>query len=289
MRKRKIIDISTEEKRKGVFDRFNSFTSKNQAHEYFGISDNKQGSEYLREIATSVGFDLNLYKERKKKSIRYCKECGKKIISSYAKDFCCRSCATKYNNEHRDKSVYEKVASKLRKVKTSFANRKHCVVCGKELQGHQTKYCSIRCKNHDKHKNICEFCGKEFESNIKNARFCSAACQAKLTHKLAYKDFLENNDKYCRGNYTPKAFKNDILEEQGGICPICKGKPEHNGKPLVFVLDHIDGDASNNKRENLRMICPNCDSQLDTFKSKNKNSTRRNYWKEHILNSLNKN
>lgn len=40
-------------------------------------------------------------------------------------------------------------------------------------------------------------------------------------------------------------------------------------------MDHINGDAANNKRENLRLICPNCDSQLDTFKSKNKNSARK--------------
>lgn len=36
----------------------------------------------------------------------------------------------------------------------------------------------------------------------------------------------------------------------------------------------VDGHVSNNKRDNLRCICPNCDSQLDTYKSKNKNSDR---------------
>ena len=94
MKKRKITDISTEEKKKEVFDRFNSFASKNQAHEYFRISDNKQGSEYLKEIATSVGFDLNLYKERKKKSIRYCKECGKEI-TQYSTTGMCADCQHK--------------------------------------------------------------------------------------------------------------------------------------------------------------------------------------------------
>jgi hypothetical protein len=269
MKKRKIIDISTEEKKKEVFDRFNSFTSKNQAHEYFGISDNKQGSEYLREIASSVGFDLTLYKEKKKKPTRYCKECGKEIISKWAKDFCCSACAAKYNNRHRDKSVYEKVASKLKKEKI-------------------IKPIISALKTQKKHKQVCEFCGKEFENRNKKSKFCSVQCQANYTHKKSYEDFLSNNEKYCRGNYTPKAFKNEFLKEQNGICAICGCKPEHNGKPLVFILDHIDGDASNNKRENLRMICPNCDSQLDTFKSKNKNSTRRNYWKEHILFNLQK-
>lgn len=63
-------------------------------------------------------------------------------------------------------------------------------------------------------------------------------------HKEAYKDFLENNEKYCRGNYTPRAFKKDFLKEQGGKCLICGSLPIHNNKKLNFVLDHIDGDAS---------------------------------------------
>ena len=47
----------------------------------------------------------------------------------------------------------------------------------------------------------------------------------------------------------------------------------------MFIVDHIDGKASNNRRDNLRCICPNCDSQLDTYKSKNKNSARAKYRK----------
>ena len=127
----------------------------------------------------------------------------------------------------------------------------------------------------------CQNCGKEFvKYKSYNGKFCSMECSQEYRHKEAYKDFLENNEKYCRGNYTPKSFKKEILLEQGGLCAICKCKPEHNGKPLVFVLDHIDGNAANNKRENLRMICPNCDSQLPTYKSKNKNGAR-SYYRYH--------
>lgn len=132
---------------------------------------------------------------------------------------------------------------------------------------------------------ICKNCGKPFEGG-KTRKFCSNECSQEYKHKEAYNKYLQDPEMYCKGNYTPKNFKQEFMGEQENKCAICGCYPEHNGKPLVFVLDHIDGNASNNRRENLRMICPNCDSQLPTFKSKNKNSTRRNYWKEHILKGL---
>ncbi len=132
----------------------------------------------------------------------------------------------------------------------------------------------------------CLNCGCNFESNNEDRKYCSSYCSREHRHKEAYRHFLEKNEEYCKGNYTPKHFKKEFLEEQNNKCAICNNPPEWNGKPLVFVIDHIDGDASNNKRENLRMICPNCDSQLDTFKSKNKNSKRRDYWKEKIVRDI---
>ena len=95
-----------------------------------------------------------------------------------------------------------------------------------------------------------------------------------------YEDFLKNPEKYLRADYSPKLFKKDFLKEQNNVCAICGCSPEWNGKPLVFVLDHIDGHASNNRRENLRLICPNCDSQTETFKSKNRNGER-SYYRYH--------
>ena len=306
MRKeKKIIDISSEEKKREVFEIFNSLTSRNKAHECFGISDNKQGSNYLKEIANEVGFDFSIYDERRKKTIRYCEECGKELVK-WQKKFCCSACAAKYNNKHRDKSVYEKLANTLRKKNVTVLtklkiddNDRVCIVCGQKINSRNFKYCSDECKKHEydrKNKGnctsknfiekTCECCGKKFSTKNMKARFCSNECSSIKSHEESYEDFLRNNEKYCRGNYTPKSFKNEFLKEQGGVCAICGCSPEHNGKPLIFVLDHIDGDASNNTRENLRMVCPNCDSQLDTFKSKNKHSTRRNYWKENLLKQI---
>lgn len=127
----------------------------------------------------------------------------------------------------------------------------------------------------------CTLCGKEIK---KDRKFCSSECASKYVSEKAYEEFLLYPEKYNRGNYVPRyGIRRHILEEQNGKCMICGCDQVYNNKPLVFVMDHIDGDASNNCRSNLRLICPNCDSQLPTFKSKNKNSKRRNYWKEHII------
>jgi len=52
------------------------------------------------------------------------------------------------------------------------------------------------------------------------------------------------------------------------------GITEWNGKEIVLELEHIDGNSLNNTEENLSLLCPNCHSQTDTYKGKNKGSGR---------------
>lgn len=53
-------------------------------------------------------------------------------------------------------------------------------------------------------------------------------------------------------------------------CAICGLGPEWQGKPLVLRLDHINGVRNDHRLENLRLLCPNCDSQTPTFAGRNK-------------------
>lgn len=129
-----------------------------------------------------------------------------------------------------------------------------CLICGKQLsRGHKTEYCKEHLIQHQREEKI--------------------------------KTWLETGSVGMTVDTTIRGVIRDyILQEQEYKCAICGIHNSWNGKSLNFVLDHINGDASDSCRENVRLICPNCDSQLDTFKSRNKNSARnarKNYLKEH--------
>ena len=84
-----------------------------------------------------------------------------------------------------------------------------------------------------------------------------------------WKYYLSHQEEF-NGRTHMRNYKQWILEDQDCKCSICGIETIWNDKPLNFILDHIDGNSDNNLRNNLRMICPNCESQLFTYKSRNK-------------------
>lgn len=58
-----------------------------------------------------------------------------------------------------------------------------------------------------------------------------------------------------------------ILKEQGRKCLCCQ-LSEWQGRKITLELDHIDGNHSNDARENVRYLCPNCHSQTPTWRRK---------------------
>lgn len=87
-------------------------------------------------------------------------------------------------------------------------------------------------------------------------------CRKRLTNDQV---FRENS---TAGRHTAKQriIEGNLIEFK---CCECGLKNEWNKKKLVLVLDHKNGVANDHRLSNLRFLCPNCNSQTDTFAGKN--------------------
>jgi len=143
--------------------------------------------------------------------------------------------------------------------------------------------------------NICNYgCGKKAAYTLKNGKKCCAissnACLAVRDRnskgvKNAYttgtkgytynpasnwgkKQYKEPVDVWFTYNskYTNSRLKKRLLDEQIKTwkCEQC-GIVDWQGRFLQLHLDHIDGDDKNNNLDNLRLLCPNCHSQTETY------------------------
>lgn len=75
-------------------------------------------------------------------------------------------------------------------------------------------------------------------------------------------DVLIEHSSYTRGSLKKRLLKEGLIKNQ---CYECGIGPEWNNKPLSLQIDHINGVSDDNRLENLRILCPNCHAQTDTF------------------------
>lgn len=66
-------------------------------------------------------------------------------------------------------------------------------------------------------------------------------------------------------------FKPHLIKKKGHKCEDC-GNVKWKDKLIALEIHHLDGDRTNNKYENLQLLCPNCHAFTGTWKNK----TRRN-------------
>jgi len=146
------------------------------------------------------------------------------------------------------------------------ANPKFCLFCGTKLsfEKRRGKFCNHSCSaqhnnrgvtRHIKGSKVCQ-CGQPKKSHNS---YCADCIEKRVYNRIA--SFEEAQSDSTRRKY--------LLEHRGYRCERCRLE-EWMGEPIPLELDHINGDTDNNSAENLRLLCPNCHAQTETYKGANK-------------------
>jgi hypothetical protein len=74
-------------------------------------------------------------------------------------------------------------------------------------------------------------------------------------------EILVENSPYHRGHLKRRLYDSGLKERQ---CELCGQGEMWQGRSMALILDHINGVATDNRIENLQIVCPNCAATLDT-------------------------
>ena len=164
-------------------------------------------------------------------------------------------------------------------------NIKYCKYCGKELpyEKRENKFCNSSCaasynnkqlsEQKDLNHSYCLNCNKEI---TKGTRFCNTTCSSEYKRKQYIERWKKGEESGLRGkDNIATAVRKYIFEKHNNSCELCGWNKINPYTGLVpLQIHHIDGDCTNNKEDNLQLLCPNCHSLTENFGSRNKNCTR---------------
>lgn len=225
------------------FEFFDNCTSLNDAAKKIFGRNNYRDCEKIKLLAKEYNFDWKIWGERRKKKteIIHCLNCGKEIEvpigwKGHRKKFCSQSCAASYNNHKRsEKNGFKPLVS-----------------------------------------GTCVHCGNIFEGKPNGTKYCSNDCQHQHEYEEYIKRWKNGEEKGMSGKYGISThIRRYLFEKYDGKCQICGWNEENPITHKVpLQIHHIDGDCTNNKEENLQLLCPNHHSLTETFGSLNENSKR---------------
>lgn len=126
-------------------------------------------------------------------------------------------------------------------------------------------------------KGICMNCGCEYNIyRSSKGKFCSHKCQVEYEYKQFIERWKNGEESGLKGEYgISNHIRRYLFDKYNCSCQIC-GWNEVNqftGK-VPLEIHHIDGDYTNNREENLQLLCPNHHSLTESFKNHNKNGRK---------------
>jgi len=91
--------------------------------------------------------------------------------------------------------------------------------------------------------------------------------KVKLKNKFSLDEILIENSNYIHTTSLKNRLYDEGLKQR--CCELCGQGEEWMGKKISLILDHKNGTHNDNRIENLRIVCPNCNATLDTHGGKN--------------------
>jgi hypothetical protein len=170
-----------------------------------------------------------------------------------------------------------------------------CLVCKSDAV---STYCSLSCSNRARpaknrlryysNPKPCRVCCNPlpYEKRFYNV-FCSSACAATYNNKIRVRkrkpkpppkptSAERSTSRFLAGETSTRAgARHALIRLRGDKCQECSQSAVWNSKPLVLVVDHQNGHPGDNSPDNLRLLCPNCNSQSLTFSGRNRGKGRK--------------
>lgn len=146
---------------------------------------------------------------------------------------------------------------------------------------------------YNKNPNKCWFCWKDILhikwrlTDTKRKRFCNKSCSASRQSKKEKppkrnikKEIDDRNfrriEEWYKWFITPAQLKRLLIKIRWHKCENCWLEKWLDWE-IPLELHHINWDSLDNGADNLSLLCPNCHTLTDNYKSKNKKSTRNRY------------
>lgn len=156
---------------------------------------------------------------------------------------------------------------------------KSCIECNSEFETKDSrkKFCGHSCSAKSSNRGRkrpanCKHCSVDIDYWL---TYCSNSCSIKFREAEKLRLWLAGSWNPEGVRDIPRCIRNYLTEQQQSSCSKCAWSVVnlHTGK-VPLQINHIDGRASNNTKENLELICPNCHSLTENFGARNKGSDR---------------
>ena len=103
--------------------------------------------------------------------------------------------------------------------------------------------------------------------NIDDSKIISTRIENNIQHirninkPIPLSEILIENSTYSRTHLKNRLLKIGIKKN---VCELCGQDENWHGKKITLILDHVNGVYNDNRLENLRIVCPNCETTLET-------------------------